>query len=131
VEPAVAAIGRLAPLDALRVAADALGGLGPGLTPAGDDMLSGIMFAFRALGGAAVEPALRAVARSVRTSDLAATALEAAAAGYHIEPVHDLVIAAAARDSAAANKAAAALDHFGSSSGGDVAYGLRLAFTRQ
>jgi uncharacterized protein DUF2877 len=131
VEPAVAAIGRLAPLDALKVAADALGGLGPGLTPSGDDMLSGILFAFRALGGPTVEPALLSVTRSVRTSDLAATALEAAAAGYHIEPVHDLVMAAAARDSAAATRAAAALNRFGSSSGGDVAYGLRLAFTRQ
>ena len=69
VEPAVAAIGRLAPLDALKVAVNALGGLGPGLTPSGDDMLSGILFAFRALGGPTVEPALVSVARSVRTND--------------------------------------------------------------
>jgi hypothetical protein len=131
VEPAVAAIGRQAPLDALKIAADALGGLGPGLTPAGDDALSGILFAFRALGGPAVEPALIAVARSVRTTDLAVAILEAAAAGHHIEPVHDLVMAAASGDSAAAAKAAADLDRFGSSSGADIAHGLRLAVTRQ
>jgi hypothetical protein len=131
VEPALAAIGRQAPLDALQLAAAALGGLGPGLTPAGDDTLSGILFAFRALGGATVEPALTAVARSVRTNDLAAAILEAAAAGYHIEPVHDLVMAATSSDSAAAAKAAVDLDRFGSSSGADVAYGLRLAFTRR
>lgn len=131
VEPALAALGRLPPLEALRIAAGALGGLGPGLTPAGDDMLSGILFAFRALGGPTVEPALIAVARSIRTSDVAAAILEAAAAGYHIEPVHDLVMAAAVGDTSAAAKAAAALDRFGSSSGADVAYGLRLAFTRQ
>jgi hypothetical protein len=128
VEPAIAAIGREAPLDALKVAAQALGGLGPGLTPAGDDMLSGILFAVRALGDQTVEPALLAVARSVRTSDLATAVLEAAATGYHIEPVHDLVMAGAARDSAAAAGAATALDRFGSSSGSDVAYGLRMVF---
>ena len=130
VEPALAAVGRLAPLDALKVAAGALGGLGPGLTPAGDDMLSGILFAFRTLGGPPVEPALVAVARGVRTSDLAAAALQSAAAGCHIEPVHDLVMAAGAGNSDAAAGAAAELDRFGSSSGADVAYGLRLAFTR-
>jgi hypothetical protein len=128
VEPALVAIGRLPPLDALKAAADALGGLGPGLTPAGDDTLSGIVFAVRALGGPNVEPALVAVARSVRTTDLAAAILEAAAAGCHIEPVHDLVMAAAAGDTAAAAKAAVDLDRFGSSSGADVAHGLRLAF---
>ena len=131
VEPAVAAIGKAPPLDALRVAAAALAGLGPGLTPAGDDALSGILFAFRALDGPAVEPALLAIARSARTSDLAAAVLEAAATGSHIEAVHDLVMAGAARDNAAAAIAAAALDRFGSSSGGDVAYGLRMAFTHR
>ena len=128
VEQALAAIGRLAPLDALNVAASAIGGLGPGLTPAGDDVLSGILFAVRALGGPNVEPALVAVARSVHTNDLATAVLEAAAAGSHVEPVHDLVMAAAAGDSAAAAQAAADLDGFGSSSGADIAHGLRLAF---
>ena len=131
VDPAVAAIGREAPLDALKIVAAGLGGLGPGLTPAGDDVLSGILFAFRALGGPTVEPALIAVARAVRTTHLAIAILEAAAAGSHIEPVHDLVMAAAARDSAAAALAAAALNRFGSSSGSDIAYGLRMAFTHR
>ena len=127
----MATIGRLEPLDALQAAARALGGLGPGLTPAGDDALSGILFAFRAMGGPTVEPALVAVARSVRTSDLGAALLEAAAGGFHIEPVHDLVMPAAAGDPGAAASAAADLDRFGSSSGADVAYGLRLAFARR
>jgi hypothetical protein len=131
VEPALAAIGRLAPLDALKVAAASLGGLGPGLTPSGDDLLSGILFAFRAMGGPTVEPSLVAVARTVRSSDLAASLLEAAAGGFHIEPVHDLVMAGSAGDANAARKAAAELDRFGASSGADVAYGLRLAVTRR
>jgi len=131
VEPALAGIGRLEPLEALRAAARALGGLGPGLTPAGDDALSGILFAFRAMGGPTAEPALVAVARSVRTSDLGTAVLEAAAGGSHIEPVHDLVMAAVAGDPSAAARAAADLDTFGSSSGADIAYGLRPAFTRR
>jgi hypothetical protein len=131
VESAVATIGRIEPLDALRAAARALGGLGPGLTPAGDDALSGILFAFRAMAGPSVEAALVAVARSIRTSDLGAAVLEAAAGGFHIEPVHDLVMATASGDANAAARAAADLDRFGSSSGADVAYGLRLAFTRR
>lgn len=131
VEQAAAAVGRLPPLDALRIAANALGGLGPGLTPAGDDMLSGILFAIRALNGPTVEPALLALARSVRTSDLATALLESAAGGYQIEPVHDLVTAAATGDTNAAARAATDLDRFGSSSGADIAHGLRLAFTRQ
>lgn len=131
VKAARGAIGRLAPLDALKIAAGTLGGLGPGLTPAGDDMLSGILFAFRAISGATVEPALVAVARSVRTSDLASALLEAAALAFHIEPVHDLMIAAAVGDAPGAAKAAAAIDAFGASSGADLAYGLRLAFTRR
>jgi hypothetical protein len=131
IDAAVATIGRLEPLEALKATARALGGLGPGLTPAGDDALSGILFAFRAMGDPTVEPALSAVVRSVRTSDLAAAILEAAAGGAHIEPVHDLVMAAAAGHSAATANAATDLDRFGSSSGADIAYGLRLAFTRR
>lgn len=131
VEPALATIGRLEPLDSLTAIARALGGLGPGLTPAGDDALSGVLFAFRAMSGPSVEQSLAAIARSVRTSELAAALLEAAASGSHIEPVHDLVTAAAAHDARGAARAAANLDAFGSSSGADIVYGLRLAFTHR
>jgi hypothetical protein len=57
--------------------------------------------------------------------------LEAAALGSHIEPVHDLVMACAAHDARGAAIAAAQLNAFGSSSGADIAYGLRLAFTHR
>lgn len=131
VEPVLATIGRLETLDSLTATARALGGLGPGLTPAGDDALSGVLFGFRAMSGPSVEQALAAIARSVRTSELAAALLEAAASGSHIEPVHDLVAAAAAHDPRGAANAAANLDAFGSSSGADIAFGLRLAFTHR
>jgi hypothetical protein len=131
VVPALATIGRLEPLDSLSAVARALGGLGPGLTPAGDDALSGVLFAFRAMAGPSAEPALSAIAGSVRSSELSAAILAAAAGGSHIEPVHDLMMAAAANDEAAAVEAAMDLDRYGSSSGRDIAYGLRLAFTRR
>ena len=131
VEPALATIGRLDPLDSLSAAARALGGLGPGLTPAGDDALSGVLFAFRAMAGPSVEPALLAVAGSVRSGELSAAVLSAAATGSHIEPVHDLVMAAVANEKTVAAKVAVDLDRYGSSSGRDIAYGLRLAFTRR
>ncbi|HYH50761.1 MAG TPA: DUF2877 domain-containing protein, partial [Acidimicrobiia bacterium] len=131
VEPALSTIGRLEPLDSLSTVARALGGLGPGLTPAGDDALSGVFFAFRAMAGPSVEPALAAVAGSVRSGELSAAVLAAAASGSHIEPVHDLVMAAAANEKTVAVKAAMDLDRYGSTSGRDVAYGLRLAFTRR
>jgi hypothetical protein len=131
VEPAVATIGRLEPLDSLTALARTLGGLGPGLTPAGDDALSGVLFAFRAMSGPSVEQSLAAIARSVRTSELAGAVLEAAALGSHIEPVHDLVMACAAHDARGAARAAADLNGFGSTSGADIAYGLRLAFTHR
>ena len=131
VKPAVTTIGRLEPLDSLSAVARALGGLGPGLTPAGDDALSGVLFAYRAMAGPSAEPALSAIAGSVRSSELSAAVLAAAAAGSHIEPVHDLVMAAAANDEAVAVKAAMDLDRYGSSSGRDIAFGLRLAFIRR
>lgn len=131
VEPALATIGRLEPLDSLSVVARALGGLGPGLTPAGDDALSGVLFAFRAMLGPTVEPSLSAVARTVRTSELGTAVLEAAATGSHIEPVHDLMMAAVSGHAPTATAAARQLDRFGSSSGADIAYGLRLAFTHR
>ena len=51
-------------------AATRLGGAGPGLTPAGDDALGGILFARRALGGDACGDDLAAIASGVRTTGI-------------------------------------------------------------
>lgn len=110
----------------LKAAADELGGVGPGLTPAGDDALAGILLAVRARRGAGAEPDLLAVAGSVPTSDLSSAFLHWAARGQHIAPAHDLLVAAAAGDPAATAAAARSLSSFGSSSGADLAFGLRL-----
>lgn len=111
--------------DLRRVAA-VLGGLGPGLTPAGDDALAGILLARRALAGAGAEPELRAAARTAVTTDLSSALLAWAARGQAVEPVHDLLIALAAGNRAAAVTAISRIASLGASSGADLLLGLRL-----
>jgi hypothetical protein len=112
-------------------AAARLGGAGPGLTPAGDDALGGILFARRALGGGACGGDLVAIAGSVRTTGISGAFLLWAARGQALAPVHDLLAAAVAGDVASAASAARALGGIGHSSGSDFArgmcWGLRLA----
>lgn len=84
-------VGALAPVVDVPVQAAAvdLVGLGPGLTPAGDDLLCGRLLALRALGEthrletlwAEVEPLCG------RTTDLSSTLLRQAAEGYAVPPV--------------------------------------------
>ena len=101
-------------------AVDALAGLGPGLTPAGDDTLAGILLVFGAHDRAA---AVAAVERA-RTNDIARAFLVWAARGQSIEPVHRLLAAGA--DAGTTSAALADLLRFGHSSGADLAFGLRL-----
>jgi uncharacterized protein DUF2877 len=112
-------------------AAGALGGVGPGLTPAGDDTLAGILAAARARMGPAAEADLLRVAAAVPTGELAAAFLRWAARGQSIAPVHDLLLALAAGDLRAAEAARNELSAFGQSSGADLALGLRLGLATQ
>jgi hypothetical protein len=112
--------------DDLAGVADALGGLGPGLTPAGDDALAGLLLATRASGGPAAEARLVGVARSVRTTAVARAFLEWAARGQCVEPAHDLLVALAARDAAAAALHLRTLVGLGHTSGADLSYGIAL-----
>lgn len=113
-------------LDDLARVAGRIGGVGPGLTPAGDDCLAGILLVARIRGGEAAEAELVAVAESVETNDVAAAFLAWAARGQSIEPVHRFLLAAAQDRAADAAEALAALVTFGHSSGADLALGLRL-----
>jgi hypothetical protein len=108
-------------------AVTALSGLGPGLTPAGDDVLAGLLLVARALGGPAAEPSLLAAARSARTGDVALALVHWAARGQCVEPAHRLLVAAAAGDAPGAAAAVAALARLGHTSGADLCLGLRLA----
>lgn len=100
-------------------AVDALSGLGPGLTPAGDDALAGVLLVLGAYDRAAAV----AAADRARTNDIARAFLAWAARGQSIEPVHRLL---AADDAGGASAALADLLRFGHSSGADLAFGLRL-----
>lgn len=111
---------RVDPAD-LPGAVAALCGRGPGLTPAGDDVLAGILLL-------AQDPAADTLVAGAPTNDIARAFLLWAARGQSIEPVHRFLAAAVAGDRPAG---AAALGHvlrFGHSSGADLAAGLRLGF---
>jgi hypothetical protein len=117
-------------LHDLATAAALLGGVGPGLTPAGDDCLAGILLLARIRGGEAAEAGLVAVAESVDTNEVAAAFLVWAARGQSIEPVHRFLTSSAEGRAADAADALAALVGFGHSSGADLALGLRLGLAR-
>lgn len=112
------------PGEPVRELAARLGGRGPGLTPEGDDVLAGALLAARAARGPAGEPELRAVAASVRTTEVAAAFLAWAARGQCIEPAHDWLLAP---DAAARERAERRLVAVGASSGAALLAGLRLA----
>jgi hypothetical protein len=122
------------PADALRAlrrgalldVAALIGGRGPGLTPAGDDVLAGVLLVARALGGRSPRMLLRC-ALLAPTNDIARTFLVGAAHGRCIEPAHDLLAGLAAADQAAVRSALDQLRGFGSSSGTALAYGIRMA----
>jgi hypothetical protein len=107
-----------------------LGGRGPGLTPAGDDVLAGVLLAARARCGSAAEPELAAVAASVRTTEPALAFLAWAAHGQCIEPAHAVLLALAAHDEDRAHAAASRLVAIGASSGAALLTGLRLGLGR-
>lgn len=101
-----------------------LGGRGPGLTPEGDDVLAGALLAARAARGPALEPELRAIAASVRTTEVAAAYLAWAARGQCIEPAHDWLTARDPRDR---ERAEERLRRIGATSGEALLSGLRQA----
>ena len=112
----------------LAAGAAALGGLGPGLTPAGDDALAAVLLHLR-WSDPACEPTLRSVASSVRTGVVAAAFLAWAAKGQTLAPAHDLIEAAAGGEEGRALAAARELSRVGESSGADFCLGLFWAAT--
>jgi hypothetical protein len=124
-DEAVAALHR----GSLRMFTASLAGRGPGLTPAGDDVLAGaLLVAYaRYSGSPARQRALRRCAVQAQTNDISRAFLACAARGRCIEPAHDLIDGLARRDHEAVGSAAAALLGFGSSSGAALMYGVRAA----
>ncbi|MGH3195462.1 MAG: DUF2877 domain-containing protein [Streptosporangiaceae bacterium] len=114
-------------------AAKGLVGLGPGLTPSGDDMLAGLLLALRLLGGATpggagavwladqLAAAVTCYARG-RTTPVSATLLHCAARGQGSAEAASVLRALGGREPA--GPAATRLLATGHTSGADLAWGL-------
>ncbi|HSO28923.1 MAG TPA: DUF2877 domain-containing protein [Candidatus Sulfomarinibacteraceae bacterium] len=111
-----------------RRAAGDLVGLGPGLTPSGDDALVGFAAAIVAMDGSAMGRLafLRPVASgaAARTTAVAATFLRHAAAGEFTGGIHGLVAGLLGPDSTAIEPAVGRVLGWGATSGTDTLVGL-------
>ena len=124
-----AVVGELAADGGLDAVAS-LVGFGPGLTPAGDDALTGLFaVGYRVAGAppwvaalaAAVEPLL------ARTTSIGAHQLRLAARGDFAEPVVAVTDAFATADSDALAPAVRRLQRIGATTGGDTLAGIHAA----
>jgi hypothetical protein len=120
----LAAVAELVARGEVETIAARLGGRGPGLTPAGDDVLAGIVLALHALGRP--EARLQSAVEAVRTTDLARAYLHWCARGQCIAPAHDVLRTVADGDVAGLTRAAQRLGALGASSGADLLLGLQL-----
>ncbi|HEX2355399.1 MAG TPA: DUF2877 domain-containing protein [Micromonosporaceae bacterium] len=109
-------------------AAAVLAGRGGGMTPAGDDLLAGVLLVARARHPHA-EEALVGIARGADTHAISRAFLEQSARGRSLAAVHDLIGACADGDAAAARRARHRLAGVGATSGLDLAYGLLAGAT--
>jgi len=126
-QPALEAVERWLAGNALGLEAAQLIGLGPGLTPSGDDYLGGVLVALRWVGRGAhadslwrwLEPRL-----SARTSAISAAHLAAAAGGEVHEVLHDLLTDLAAWETPDLLPSLSRLDALGHTSGWDTLAGI-------
>jgi hypothetical protein len=105
-------------------------GLGPGLTPSGDDFLGGAMVALTGLGMTELRDALwRALSphAATHTNDISRAHLAAAAEGYGSAALHALLDAVMAGDAAAMPARLATLAAVGHTSGWDAMAGAMSA----
>lgn len=106
--------------------APGLGGRGPGLTPAGDDVLAGLLLVARAAGGPASEPQLLGIVRGIHTTAVAAAFLSWAARGQCIEPAHDVLHSLVRHGPTASTPDGDRLAAIGASSGRALLLGIRM-----
>ncbi len=115
-------------------AIERLVGLGPGLTPSGDDFLGGMMIALRAAASYAAADRLAGavMARARRaTGRISLSHLAAAAGGEGAAALHETLAALDRMDDAALDAGLAAIDRIGHSSGWDALAGAVLALGTQ
>lgn len=111
-------------------ALDALIGLGPGLTPSGDDFLVGVLVALHHLGivDVAGDLAQSVLARAKRrTNDISRAHLAAAAEGEGLAPIHLVLASLCAPGVPELGLALSAVDAIGHTSGWDATAGVALA----
>ena len=104
-------------------------GLGPGLTPSGDDYLVGLLAGLESTGHRA-HPALAtavAYAAPTRTTAIGASVLRHAARGAFAERLHDVLAAIARGDDDDIDRAIGRAMAYGASSGADTLVGLFVA----
>jgi hypothetical protein len=109
------------------VFAEGLLGLGPGLTPSGDDFMGGVLFARRLIGSAAWPAAAAALVERARerTNQISLALLSDLADGHGHEPLHALGDALGqGAVGARAFDAIRRLDRLGHTSGWDMLAGL-------
>lgn len=105
-------------------------GWGPGLTPAGDDVVVGMLLGYRAAGSTATADALAGACTGQETTALSRSLLDHAAEGRAVRPLLALLEALAAPGRVADRRiecALVALRRFGASSGQHVIEGVRRA----
>ena len=105
-------------------------GLGPGLTPSGDDLLIGLLIAWRQVGAATASDRLGwalLAAGKERTTEISHAHLRAAAQGFGAAPLHHLLSALVVNDRRAILEALDAAAKIGHSSGFDAIAGVMLA----
>jgi hypothetical protein len=110
--------------------ASVLIGLGPGLTPSGDDLIAGVLIALRTLLRADTAEQLGAWAlclAATRTGTISSAHLAAAAAGEGAEPLHRVLAAICAGDEAGLEREVDAVAGIGHCSGWDALAGVALA----
>lgn len=118
------------PRHALEHAVGALVGLGPGLTPVGDDVLTGALVALGAVGASRQRDRLAAAVGPLldRTTVVSAALLRHAAAGRAIPELarYVFVLAGTPADGAAVGAVGQDLLGVGASSGSALAHGARI-----
>jgi len=117
----------------LKVVTSSMAGLGPGLTPACDDFLAGVLLTLALTQGIRDDPELAEIAAMLldtaapRTGEISAAYLKAAHAGEASEPWHRLLTALASEDAGSPEEPAGAVMRIGETSGADMLAGFLTA----
>jgi len=118
------------PVSVPIVAFEALIGLGPGLTPTGDDFLGGVLVGLRQLGAPHLANRLAAAVLSraeQRTHEMSRAHLATAAGGEGLAPLHTMLSSLCTSGACGMRECLSDIDTIGHTSGWDALAGVALA----